>query len=64
MPFVLDHNHGGKLRPESVKGNPGGGGEVMLVAAPAELLEGFLDGLNAQSEITELLEGLFYDGLS
>ena len=54
----------GKYRPESVKGNPSEGGEEMLMAAPAELLEGLLDGLNAQSEITELLEELFYDGLS
>ena len=36
----------------------------MLMVAPAELLEGLLDGLNAQSEMTELLEELFYDGLS
>jgi hypothetical protein len=35
----------------------------MLVAASAELLEGLLDGLNAQSEMSELLEELFYDGL-
>ncbi len=54
----------GKLRPVSVEGNPSEGGEEMLVAAPAELLEGLLDGLNAQCEMTELLEELFYDGLS
>jgi hypothetical protein len=54
----------GKLRPESIKGNPSEGGEEMLMAAPAELLEGLLDGLNAQREMTELLEELFYDGLS
>ncbi len=36
----------------------------MLMAAPAELLEGLLDGLNAQREMTELLDELFYDGLS
>jgi hypothetical protein len=36
----------------------------MLMAAPAELLEGLLDGLNLQREMTELLEELFYDGLS
>jgi hypothetical protein len=36
----------------------------MLMAAPAELLEGLLDGLYAQCEMTELLEELFYDGLS
>ncbi len=34
------------------------------MAAPAELLEGLLDGLNAQCEMTKLLEELFYDGLS
>jgi hypothetical protein len=34
------------------------------VAIPTELLEGLLDGLNAQSEMTGLLEELFYDGLS
>jgi hypothetical protein len=36
----------------------------MLMAMSAELLDGLLDGLNAQSEMTELLEELFYDGLS
>ncbi len=32
----------------------------MLMAMPTELL----DGLNAQSEMTELLEELYYNGLS
>ena len=54
----------GKLRPEKVERNPSEGGEEMLVVAPAWLLEGLLDGLNAQSEMTELLEELYYDGLS
>jgi hypothetical protein len=37
----------------------------MLMAMPTELLDGLLDGLNAQSEMTELLlEELYYDGLS
>jgi hypothetical protein len=36
----------------------------MLMAIPIELLDGLLDGLNVQSEVTELLEDLFYDGLS
>ncbi len=53
-----------KLRPESVKGNPSEGDEEMLMAAPAELLGGLFDGLNLQREMTELLEELFYDGLS
>jgi hypothetical protein len=36
----------------------------MLIAMPKELLDGLLDGLNAQSEMTELLEEHYYDGLS
>ncbi len=36
----------------------------MLIAMPKELLDGLLHGLNAQSEMTELLEELYYDGLS
>jgi hypothetical protein len=36
----------------------------MLMAMPTELLDGLLDGLDAQSEMTELLEELYYDGLS
>jgi hypothetical protein len=34
------------------------------MAIPTELLDGLLDGLIAQSEMTELLEELYYDGLS
>ena len=36
----------------------------MLIAMSKELLDGLLDGLNVQSEMTELLEELYYDGLS
>jgi hypothetical protein len=36
----------------------------MLMATPTEFLDGLLDGLDAQSELSELLEELFYDGLS
>jgi hypothetical protein len=36
----------------------------MLVAIPTGLLGGLLSGLEAQSEISELLEELYYDGLS
>jgi hypothetical protein len=38
----------------------------MLTVMPTEeLLDGLLDGLNAQSELSELVEELFYyDGLS
>jgi hypothetical protein len=31
---------------------------------PTELLEGLLSGLEAQSEITDLLEALYDEGLS
>ena len=62
--MVLDRSYCGKTSPESIKGNPSEGGEEMLMSAPAELLEGLLDGLNAQREMTELLDELFYDGLS
>ena len=34
------------------------------MVVPTELLENLLGGLNAQSEISELLEELFYDGLN
>jgi hypothetical protein len=33
------------------------------MAISTELLDGLLDGLNAQSEMTELLEELYYDSL-
>ncbi len=37
----------------------------MLMPMPTEeLLDGLLDGLNTQSELSELLEELFYYGLS
>ena len=36
----------------------------MVMAASAELLEGIIDGLKAQREMTELLEELIYEGLS
>jgi hypothetical protein len=37
----------------------------MLMAMPTqECLDGLLDGLDAQSELSELLEELFYYGLS
>jgi hypothetical protein len=36
----------------------------MLVAIPTGLLGGLLSGLQAQSEISELLEEFYYDGLS
>jgi hypothetical protein len=40
-------------------------GEGMLMTAiPTELLEGLLSGLNAQSELSEFLEELFYEGLN
>ncbi len=35
----------------------------MLVMMPIELLEGLLSGLEAQSEISDLLEILYYEGL-
>jgi hypothetical protein len=36
----------------------------MLMAMPTELLDRLLEGLIAQSELTELLEELYYDGLN
>jgi len=39
-------------------------GEEMLVMMSTELLEGLLSGLEAQSAITDLLEELYYEGLS
>ena len=39
-------------------------GEEMLVMMPTELLEGLLSGLEAQCRITDLLEELYYEGLS
>ena len=37
----------------------------MLTVMPIELLDyGLLSGLQAQSEMSELLEELYYDGLS
>ncbi len=36
----------------------------MLVMWADELLDGLLNGLEAQSEISELLEELYYDALS
>jgi hypothetical protein len=37
----------------------------MLTATPAELLDyGLLRGLHAQSEISNLLEELYYEGLN
>ena len=39
-------------------------GEEMLVMMPSELLDGLLSGLEAQSEMSELLEQLYYDALS
>ena len=36
----------------------------MLMAMPTELLEGLLSGLRTQSEISELLEELYFYGLS
>jgi hypothetical protein len=39
-------------------------GEEMLVMMPTELLDGLLSGLEAQSEMSELLEELYYDSLS
>jgi hypothetical protein len=38
-------------------------GEEMLVRMPAELLDGLLSGLEAQSSMTQLLEALNYEGL-
>jgi hypothetical protein len=35
----------------------------MLVMMPTELLGGLLSGLEAQGEMSELLEELYYDGL-
>jgi hypothetical protein len=39
-------------------------GEEMLVMMPTELLDGLLSGLEAQSELSTLLEELYYEGLS
>jgi hypothetical protein len=36
----------------------------MLVMMSTELLEGLLSGLEAQTAITDLLEELYYEGLS
>ncbi len=38
--------------------------EYMLISVPSELPSGFLSGLQTQSEIAQLLEELYYDGLS
>jgi hypothetical protein len=40
------------------------GGEEMLVMMPTELLDGLLSGLEAQSEMSEVLEEPYYDGLT
>ncbi len=37
---------------------------MLMSSVSAELLDGLLDGLAAQSEMAELLEELYYDGLS
>ena len=39
-------------------------GEEMLAMMPPGLLDGLLSGLEAQSELSELLRQLFYDALS
>ncbi len=39
-------------------------GEEMLVMVSTELLDGLLSGLEAQSELSALLEELYYEGLS
>ncbi len=39
-------------------------GEKMLVTIPTEFLDGLLSGLEAQSELSALLEELYYQGLS
>jgi hypothetical protein len=36
----------------------------MLVMMPTELLDGLLSGLEAQSELSALLEEFYYEGLS
>jgi hypothetical protein len=36
----------------------------MLVMMPTELLDGLLSGLETQSELSALLEELYYEGLS
>ncbi len=36
----------------------------MLISVASELSSGFLSGLQTQSEIAQLLEELYYDGLS
>jgi hypothetical protein len=36
----------------------------MLVMMPTELLDGLLSGLEAQSEMSEVLEEPYYDGLT
>ena len=38
--------------------------EGVLVMVPTELLEGLLSGLEAQGEMTKLLEELYYESLS
>jgi len=39
-------------------------GEEILMMMRAELLDGLLSGLEAQSELSALLEELYYDALS
>ena len=38
-------------------------GEAALMMMPTELLDGFLSGLEAQGEMTKLLEELYYRGV-
>jgi hypothetical protein len=53
----------GKQRRKGAKRNQKKG-EEMLVMMPTELLDGLLSGLEAQGEMTNLLEELYYEGLS
>jgi hypothetical protein len=62
--MVLNASSRGKTASRGVKQYPSQRGEEMLMAIPTELFDGLLDGLNAQGEMTELLEELFYDSLS
>ena len=63
--MVLDSCCRGRTSFRKRGAEPKGRGEEMLMAMPTEeLLDGLLDGLDAQNELSELLEELFYYGLS
>ena len=62
--MVLDSCCRGRTSFRKRGAEPKGRGEEMLMAMPTELLDSLLSGLRTQSEISELLEELYFYGLS